>query len=81
MNDSIKLINTKIIKLNNQKTSFQAEINYLNQNMSIAGANSGVNVADLKIASTYYRERAYAVSTEITKFNELIFHQLSLSPF
>jgi uncharacterized protein (TIGR02231 family) len=72
MNDSIKLINAKVTKLNNKKASFQAEINYLNQNMSITGANSGVNVADLKIASIYYRERAYAVSIEITKFNDLI---------
>ncbi len=72
MNDSIKLINSKITKLNNEKSSYQSEMNYLNQNMSIAGANSGVNVADLKTASTYYRERAYAVSQEITKFNKLI---------
>ncbi|PLX06316.1 MAG: hypothetical protein C0596_17750 [Marinilabiliales bacterium] len=33
MNDSIKLVDAKITKLNNEKNSYTAEINYLNQNM------------------------------------------------
>lgn len=72
MNDSLLLENAKITKLANQKLSFQSEMNYLDNNISIGGANSGVNIADLKIASTYYRDRAYAISEEITKINELI---------
>ena len=72
MNDSVKFINAKIIKYVNQKSSFASEMEYLNNNISIGGANSGVNIADLKIASTYYRERAYAISVEITRINELI---------
>lgn len=72
MNDSVLLVNAKITKLANQKLSFESEINYLNNNISIGGANSGVNIADLKIASTYYRDRVYAVSEEITRINELI---------
>lgn len=72
MNDSIKLVDAKITKLNNEKNSYTAEINYLNQNMSIGGANSGVNITDLKDVSSYYRQRSFAVSEEITRINNLI---------
>jgi uncharacterized protein (TIGR02231 family) len=72
MNDSIKLLNAKITGFVNEKASFEAERDHLVKNMSIAGDNSGVNIADLKVASTYYRERTYAIRQEITRIDNLI---------
>ncbi|MDD3686237.1 MAG: DUF4139 domain-containing protein [Bacteroidales bacterium] len=72
MNDSIKLLNAKITGFVNEKASFEAERDHLVKNMSIAGDNSGVNIADLKVASTYYRERTYAIIQEITRIDNLI---------
>ncbi|MBN2778614.1 MAG: DUF4139 domain-containing protein [Bacteroidales bacterium] len=72
MNDSIKLIQQKITNLTNQKNSYESEMDYLRNNISIGGANSGVNIPDLKTASTYYRERNLAVSDKVTELNKSI---------
>ena len=72
MNDSIKLINAKITSYSNEKASFLAEKEYLTKNISIGGDNTGVNIADLKVSSVYYKDRVFAISQEATRIDELI---------
>jgi uncharacterized protein (TIGR02231 family) len=73
MNDSLKLISAKIVAFNNEKASFEAEMEHLVDNISIGGENTGVNIADMKVASTYYRERTYSIRQEMTRIDNLIF--------
>ncbi len=72
MNDSLKVLTAKIAAFNNEKVSFEAEKDLLLKNLYIGGDNAGVNIADLKTASTYYRERTYAIRQEITRIENLI---------
>ncbi len=72
MNDSVILIGKKIKRLNNQRAAYLSEIEYLKENMFIGGDNSGVDIDDLKLASTYYRERNLVVSEEIASLDESI---------
>jgi len=72
MNDSVKIISNKITALNNEKSSFEAEKDHLVKNLYIGGTNVGVNITDMKAASTYYRERTLAIKQEITKIDALI---------
>lgn len=72
MNDSVKIISNKITAYNNEKSSFEAEKDHLVKNLYIGGTNVGVNITDMKAASTYYRERTLAIKQEITKIDALI---------
>ncbi len=72
MNDSVKIITAKITALNNEKASFEAEKELLVKNLYIGGDNAGVNIADLKTASAYYRERTYVIRQEMTRIDNLI---------
>ena len=72
MNDSVKLVNAKINRYRNRTAAYVAELDHLKKNIKIGGDNSGVNIADLKLASTYYRERTLAISEEISKINDFI---------
>jgi uncharacterized protein (TIGR02231 family) len=72
MNDSVKIISNKITAYNNEKSSYEAEKDHLVKNLYIGGSEVGVNITDMKAASTYYRERTLAIKQEITKIDALI---------
>ncbi|HOZ29744.1 MAG TPA: DUF4139 domain-containing protein [Bacteroidales bacterium] len=72
MNDSVKIISNKITAYNNEKSSFEAEKEHLVKNLYIGGSDVGVNITDMKAASTYYRERTLAIKQEMTRIDDLI---------
>lgn len=73
MNDSVKIISNKVTSYNNEKASYEAEKEHLVKNLYIGGTGVGVNITDMKAASTYYRERTLAIKQEITRIDDLIF--------
>jgi uncharacterized protein (TIGR02231 family) len=70
LKDSLKLLNTKIVELNDEADALNTEKKMLLSNLSIGGQDNGVNITDLKIASDFYRNRITEINIKISKINE-----------
>ncbi len=70
LKDSLKLLNTKIVELNDEADALNTEKKMLLSNLSIGGQETGVNIADLKIASDFYRNRIIEINSKISKIND-----------
>lgn len=75
--DSIVLLQKEIAKVGNEKVSFSKTIDLLDKNQTVAGQNSGLNVAELMKLVDYYSTKRNELSNLInalyekeTKLNE-----------
>lgn len=57
LEDSIEMINDRIEQFNNDLMAYKEEKELLLQNKSIGGAQTGVNITELKQAADFYRSR------------------------
>ncbi|MGB0931714.1 MAG: DUF4140 domain-containing protein [Chitinophagales bacterium] len=55
--DSIEMVNDQIEQFNNDLMTYKEEKELLLQNKSIGGAQTGVNITELKQAADFYRSR------------------------
>ena len=75
--DSIVLIQKELGKIANEKVSYSKTIDLLDKNQTVAGENSGLNVAELMKLVDYYRTKRNELSNTVntlyekeTKLNE-----------
>jgi hypothetical protein len=70
LKDSLHLLKDKLqlnIDINN---SFQAELQVLNVNRSLKGDNQNINVAQIKEAADFYRNRTLEINKQLSKLNK-----------
>jgi hypothetical protein len=70
LKDSLNLLKDKLqlnIDINN---SFQAELQVLNVNRSLKGDNQNINVAQIKEAADFYRNRTLEINKQLSKLNK-----------
>lgn len=79
LQDSLDELNHSVDKLNDLSSVFLSEIDMLNANKSVGGANVGVDIDNLKEIADFYRERLIELKiklldnkTELKKLNEHI---------
>jgi uncharacterized protein (TIGR02231 family) len=70
LRDSLTLLNEKIQDLNDESDALNTEKKMLLSNISIGGQNNGVSIADLKLASDFYRTRVSEINAKLTKIND-----------
>ncbi len=75
--DSIVLVQKELGKIANEKVSYSKTIDLLDKNQTVAGQNSGLNVAELMKLVDYYRTKRNELSNTVntlfekeTKLNE-----------
>lgn len=68
--DSLELISVKVISLEDEKDAFVTEKNMLLKNQEIGGQEKGVPVAELKLASDFYRTKISEINTAISEINK-----------
>lgn len=72
LKDSLDLISSKISFLNDEKDALETEKNMLLKNQSIGGQDKGVAVAELKLASDFYRSKVSEINNHISEINKKI---------
>jgi len=79
LQDSLDQLNHSLDKVNDLSSIFQGEIDLLNANKSVGGANVGVDKDNLKEIADFYRERMIELKvklldnkTEVKKLSEHI---------
>jgi uncharacterized protein (TIGR02231 family) len=83
LKDSLDLISQNNIAFNNEKDAYNIEKEMMLQNKSIGGTNSGVSIAELKLAADLYRSRIMEINKAISKIdrgisqNDLIINRIS----
>lgn len=65
LNDSIKIVNTELIKTKNAKTIEEQTLVLLDENRKSGGTNTGTNVAELMKLAEYYRAKSTEVRNAI----------------
>ena len=68
--DSIKLIQSEILKVANSKNSEAKTLELLNKNQQVAGINSGLNVLELMKMVDYYKAKHTELANNINTFSE-----------
>lgn len=68
--DSIDLVKKEIGKITNQKNAHLKTIELLDKNQSVAGQNSGLNVAELMKLVDYYKAKRTEISDMIVSLTE-----------
>ena len=68
--DSIVFLQKEINKIGNEKIALLKTIELLDKNQSVAGTNSGLNVAELMKLVDYYRVKRKELSNYISLINE-----------
>jgi uncharacterized protein (TIGR02231 family) len=68
--DSIAIIDTKIVDLNNERSAYQEEKNLLLKNNLIKGEQANLTVAELKAMADYYRTRMMELNKIMTKYDK-----------
>lgn len=69
LNDSLLLLNTKITAFNDERGAYETERNMLNSNQILKGNNTGVSVAELRLAADFYRSRIKEINSKISELN------------
>ncbi len=69
LKDSVKIITESIQKITDLSDAYKTEKKMLLSNISIGGNEKGVSIADLKIASDFYRSRISEINAALSKFN------------
>lgn len=68
--DSIDLVKKEIGKITNQKNAHLKTIELLDKNQSVAGQNSGLNVAELMKLVDYYKAKRTEISDMVVSLTE-----------
>lgn len=69
LKDSLDLINQNNIAFNNEKDAYNIEKEMMLQNKSIGGTNTGVSIAELKLAADLFRSRIMEINKSIAKID------------
>jgi uncharacterized protein (TIGR02231 family) len=70
--DSIKVLDDKIVDLNNEKMAYNEEKQLLLKNNKIKGDNENLSVEELKAMAVYYRTRMMELNKTLTKYDQEI---------
>ncbi len=70
LKDSASILNDAVIGINNDKDAFATEKNMLLKNDAIGGTEKGVSIAELKLASDFYRTRIKEINNELSALNK-----------
>lgn len=70
--DTLKLVDKEIRKLNSNLKSYQSELLMIEKNNTLGQGQNGMSVADLIKLSDLYRARVYELNTKIYTTNESI---------
>jgi len=76
--DSLFVLRTKLVDLQNEQNAYQEEKNLLQKNTNIKGEQHNLSVDELKNMATYYRTRIMELNKIITEYNNNIGVQNSL---
>jgi hypothetical protein len=68
--DSILVIDEKVIDLNNEKMAYQSEKNLLNTNTQIKGEQANLSVDELKSMAEYFRARMMELNKIMTNYDK-----------
>ncbi|MEZ4938789.1 MAG: DUF4139 domain-containing protein [Crocinitomicaceae bacterium] len=66
LNDSLKLIESKIQNLDDVKSAINSEKELLNKNKELGGANANLTVEEIEKAANFYRKRMEKINMELT---------------
>jgi uncharacterized protein (TIGR02231 family) len=72
LRDSLALLQRRIVSLNDEKGAYAVEKELLLANKALGGNASGVAIADLKEAATYYRSRIMEINKNTSKLTDEI---------
>jgi len=67
--DSLVLVNSKITALTDERSAFEIEKEMLLKNTSLGGTNSGVSVAEIKLAADFYRMRIKEINSKTSEID------------
>jgi len=68
--DSLEIINEKIVDLGNEKSAYNEERSLLAKNNSIKGTQQNLSVEELKAMAEYYRGRMMEINKTLTKYDK-----------
>ena len=68
--DTLQIINDKIIDLNNEKSAYNDEKSLLLKNNDIKGTQANLTVDELKAMATFYRTRMMELNKTLTKYDK-----------
>lgn len=68
LKDSLKLVTREITLLQNEREAYEKEKEMLMRNTSIGGQNTGVSIAELKLAADFYRYRVKEINTALVNY-------------
>lgn len=68
--DSLEGLKDKFQNNEDQIASYQAELEVLNANKKLGGANQNLSVAQIKEAADFYRTRTLEINTKLSKLNK-----------
>lgn len=70
LRDSVDLISSRMTALSDEKDAFETEKNMLLKNQSIGGQEKGLAIAELKLASDFYRSKVLEINSRISEINK-----------
>lgn len=70
--DSVLILETKVVELNNERSGFQEEKNLLLKNNSIKGEAQNLSVEELKAMAEYFRTRMIDINKTLTQYDKRI---------
>lgn len=72
LQDTLKLMQAKVVDLQNELDAYQQEKQLLQKNTDIKGEQKNLSVEELKAMATYYRTRIMELNKIITEYNTKI---------
>ena len=72
LQDSVKLMESEITELNNEKSAYQEEKQLLQVNNQIKGQQSNLTVEELRAMAEYYRKRMMEINKTVTTYNDKV---------
>ncbi len=70
ISDSVKLLNDNLVQLSLEREAYETEKDMLSKNKSIGGQDKGVSIAELKLASDFYRSKIKEINVEVYKIDK-----------
>lgn len=69
LKDSVTMLNESIARIRGEKDAYEIEKSMLLENKSIGGNEKGVAIAELKLASDFYRSRIKEINNEVLRLD------------